>query len=202
MIAASLGPVGHAAAAQHTYTVTQGGQCWEATPLGDGSKSVSDFYDYRSGNGTEFSSYGTTQLQRDQVSQLFLYRGTSGTSLVFLHDELQSSENETRTAGAITMQFSGLPADGSWVVEDDTYPNRDDNFNHSGSTSKIDWMWAPGRTDGAAFRGSRTEVTTPSLSSHSSARTHGRLDIETRAGRTPRTTSPGRSERGTVTSRR
>ncbi|MEA5387277.1 PKD domain-containing protein [Haloarculaceae archaeon H-GB11] len=153
MIAASLGPVGHAAAAQHTYTVTQGGQCWEATPLGDGSKSVSDFYDYRSGNGTEFSSYGTTQLQRDQVSQLFLYRGTSGTSLVFLHDELQSSENETRTAGAITMQFSGLPADGSWVVEDDTYPNRDDNFNHSGSTSKIDWMWAPGRTDGAAFRG-------------------------------------------------
>jgi hypothetical protein len=134
-----------------TYAVEQGSRCAEVTPF-EGTANASAFYDYRS-HETEppgaYSSYGTTEYQRSQRSQLLLYDGAHGTSLVFLHDKLGDQEG----GGAVTVNVSGLPLSGTWVVEDDSYTYRDDNFNHSGSTSEIDWMWMDNRSDGAVFRG-------------------------------------------------
>lgn len=130
------------------YVATQGDDCVELATLGDGTTAVSEFYDYRSGSGTEFASYGTTELQASNVSQVFAYHGPEGESLVFLHDELHGDG----TGGGVSMTFAGLP-DGTWPVLDDSYESPDDRFQHDGSTARIDWMWAPNRTDGAAFRG-------------------------------------------------
>jgi PKD repeat protein len=147
-IGAGVG-VGPAVGKPDTYAVTQGDQCWEIAPVGDGSQTVSSFYDYRAGPETRYSSYGTTELQESQLSQVFVYRGSEGDSLVVLHDQL----NDDDRGGAATFTFSGLPSGGAWAVEDDQYASRDDRFQHSGTTSTIDWMWSPNRTDGAAFRG-------------------------------------------------
>lgn len=54
---------------------------------------------------------------------------------------------------AATAEISGLPADGEWAVEDDSYANRDDVFNHTDTSSHIEWVTNGNRTDGAAFRG-------------------------------------------------
>jgi len=133
-----------------SFAVMQGGDCYDVAPLGDGSQSVEDFYDYRAGNGTKYGSYGdkSQEIQENQVSHLFVYDGSQGTNLVMLHDKLNESEG-----GAITFDISGLPQDHQWVVEDDDYEGRDDNFNYDGTNATIDWMWAPNRTDGAAVRG-------------------------------------------------
>jgi hypothetical protein len=132
------------------YAVVQERACYEVEPLGDGSRSVEAFYDYQSGPNSSFSSAGTRTLQVSQGSQFFLYQGREGLSLVFLHDRV----DDGRGGGAISADISGLPESGTWVVEDDDYgPTTDDRFRHGGTTSTIDWMWAPNRTDGAAFRG-------------------------------------------------
>jgi hypothetical protein len=135
-----------------TFIVRQGDKCIQVTPLGDGSQSVEAFYDYRSPI-TEpeglYSSYGTTDIQQSQVSQLFVYRGSEGLSLVFLHDKLGDE-----TGGFVaTGDISGLPSNGEWAVEDDSYNNRDDVFRHSNGSSHIEWLSNGNRTDGAAFRG-------------------------------------------------
>lgn len=138
------------AATSPTFHVTQSGQCYEVTPVGDGTESAEEFYDYRAGTGTKYGSYGagSQAIQENQVSHLFLYRGSQGLSLVMLHDDLNQSEG-----GAITFDIAGLPSEREWVIEDDDYPNRDDNFDHGATSSTIDWMWADERTDGAVVRG-------------------------------------------------
>lgn len=130
--------------------VSQGGTCQTVTAYGDGSQTVSDFYDYRAGSGTEYSSYGTQDLQLTNTTQLLVYNGSDGLSLVVLHGKLNDGAGD---GGHVTFDVSGLPSGGEWAVEDDTYDGRDDNFEHSGSESHIDWFFAPNRTDGAAFRG-------------------------------------------------
>ena len=132
-----------------TFIVEQGGQCTEVTPLGDGSQSVEAFYDYEAlDDRANYSSLGTVDMQIDQVSQLFVYRGSEGLSLVFLHDAIDEPNGFVATA-----DLSGLPADGEWPVEDDSYTDRDDVFEHDDGTSHIEWVSNGGRTDGAAFRG-------------------------------------------------
>ncbi len=135
----------------HSITVTQGDQTIPVTPLGDGNQSAESFYDYRAPSSDpsgQYSSYGTDELQRDQVSQLFLYRGESGLSLVFLHDQRGGDGG-----AVITAAIEGLPEDGAWIVEDDTYAHRDDSFAHDDRSSNIEWFMNGGRTDGAVFRG-------------------------------------------------
>jgi hypothetical protein len=135
-----------------TFVVEQGDQCTEITPLGDGSQSVEAFYDYRSPVTNPeglYSSYGTTDIQESQVSQLFVYRGSEGLSLVFLHDEFGDESG----GFVATADVSGLPANGEWAVEDDSYNNRDDVFEHGNGSSHIEWFSNGNRTDGAAFRG-------------------------------------------------
>lgn len=139
------------------YAVIQGDECFTIDPLGNGSQSVEAFYDYRTPNtepsSYKYSSYGTTHLQRDNTSSLFLYEGRDGLSLVLLHEQLDGNTS----GGAVTMQFDGLPEDGEWVVEDDRYEGRDDEFTHDGSSSRITWVYTEGRNDGAAFRGDLTD---------------------------------------------
>lgn len=128
------------------FAVVQNGQCHEVMPMGDGSRTVEEFYDYRP--NFSYSSAGTRDVQENAVSNLFFYDGANGDSLVFVHDEYDESGG-----GAVSFTVTGLPGDGDWAVEDDDYAGRDDEFDHSGSRSDIDWIWQDGRTDGAAFRG-------------------------------------------------
>lgn len=131
---------------QAQFGFTQHGQCYEVGAVGNGSRSVASFYDYRP--NMSYSSAGTRDLQENGASNLFVYHGTDGYSLVFVHDEYDEPGG-----GAVSMTFTGLPGSGRWVVEDDDYPGRDDRFDHDGSQSTIDWVWQDDRTDGAAFRG-------------------------------------------------
>ncbi|MGM0591182.1 MAG: cell surface glycoprotein related protein [Halobacteriota archaeon] len=148
---AALAPAAVAQSASSGYTVQQGEQCINVTPLGDGSETVEEFYDYEFDDTVEYSSNGTRSLQRNQVSQLFLYRGTNGTSLVFLHD----AAGDEPGGGLVMMDIWGLPAEGSWAVGDDIYdePTRDDIWELDETSAHIEWMWVPNRTDGGAFRG-------------------------------------------------
>lgn len=131
------------------FTVEQDGDCVTVTPLGDGSDTVEEFYNYRSPPNGRYSSYGTTSIQGSQVSQMFIYYGEEGLSLVFLHDE----HGDGNGGFVGTAQISGLPSDGEWAVEDDAYSGRDDVFRHSGTSSYIEWLENGNRTDGGAFRG-------------------------------------------------
>lgn len=149
----------------HTsVAVTQNGQCWEVSPYGQGTRNVSDFYDYRSPEsnppGEAWGSYGTQDLQRNQTSMLLFYEGSGGLSMVMLHDELGEPYG-----GTITFELFDLPESGQWVVEDDPYASREDNwdFYDNGTEADIDWKWSDGRGDGAAFRGVEATNGTPIL---------------------------------------
>ncbi|MBX0294042.1 PKD domain-containing protein [Haloarcula nitratireducens] len=131
------------------YAVVQGSQCIPLATVGDASQNVSTYYDYRGGNDSDYSSHGTDDLQVSGVSQLYVYRGESGDSLVFLHD----SRNDDTGGGAVSMDITGIPTQAGWAVEDDNYDGQDDSFEHTDTTSEIDWQWQPARNDGGALRG-------------------------------------------------
>jgi PGF-CTERM protein len=153
LVAAALSPLGGltgtATAADNSFVVEQGGQCYEIDPLA-GSQDVVSLYDYRNIENTggsdqyTYSSYMPRHLQQADTSRLFLYDGPGGVSLVIVHNEL----NAGTPGSAATFQFSGLPSSGSWVVQDDNYAGQDDRF----SRNRIDWIWYEDRTDGAVFR--------------------------------------------------
>lgn len=131
-----------------TYAVTQGGNCVEVTPFGDGTETVSEFYEYGLHTGM-YSSQGTRPYQDYDESQLFLYDGSEGGSVVFVHGEAGSELG----GGVATMRLSGVPMAGEWAVRDDNYSTRMDNFTHDGTSARADWWWDSNRTDGGAFRG-------------------------------------------------
>lgn len=149
-------PVAIAQDDTESVVVQQGNQCVQIQALGDGTQSVQDFYDYRSTITSPeglYSSYGTQDIQLNQVSQLFVYNGINGTSLVFLHDKLGAEEG----GFVASADISGLPTNGSWAVRDDYYDERqDDVFNtnlSNGQEAHIEWLSNNNRTDGAAFLG-------------------------------------------------
>ncbi|MFC4542548.1 CARDB domain-containing protein [Halosolutus amylolyticus] len=135
------------------YAVVQGDECIPIEPFGQGHQSAAELYDYRTPNTSPsaptYSSYGTGDLQEDDTSILFLYEGRDGLSLVLVHDRLDGNTS----GGSATMHVEGLPEDGEWVVEDDSYDGTEDTFDRRGSTSRLSWAWSEGRTDGAAFTG-------------------------------------------------
>lgn len=143
-----------AAAGPSTYSVSQGDDCFELAAVGDGTETVEAFYDYRSNETTPksyyYSSYGTAAYQETQQSNLFIYDGASGRSLVFLHDEFGDSPG----GGSVSMELSGLPADGEWAVQDDRYGNesQDDRWNVTETTTSVEWVWSDDRNDGGAYR--------------------------------------------------
>ncbi|WP_121821973.1 CARDB domain-containing protein [Halostella salina] len=131
-----------------TYAVTQGGNCVEVTPFGDDTESVAAFYEYGLHTGL-YSSQGTREYQEFDESQLFLYDGSEGGSVVFVHGEAGSGVG----GGVATMRLSGVSPAGEWAVRDDNYTTRMDNFTHDGTSARADWWWGSNRTDGGAFRG-------------------------------------------------
>ncbi|MCL9814032.1 CARDB domain-containing protein [Natranaeroarchaeum aerophilus] len=142
-----------------TYVVTQGDEEFEISPVGDGTQTAEEFYDYRTPETHDYpdylySSYGTTEFQEDDTSILMLHEGSDGLSLVLVHDRV---DGDTR-GGSLTMQIDGLPQEGEWVVEDDAYSEGHfggplDTFDHDDTSSRITWIWTEGRTDGGAFTG-------------------------------------------------
>lgn len=155
----STGMIGSAVAApsdgadvtsDDSFSVRQAGECYNVNAIGNGTETVESFYGY---TGTEsYSSGGTIQYQENQTSNLFVYNGSEGYSLVFVHDKAGNSPY----GSTISFSISGLPESGSWAVKDDP-ESWDDNYVRDGSESEIDWKWKDDRTDGAAFRGLRTE---------------------------------------------
>ena len=133
------------------YAVVQDDTCYAIEPLGDGHRTVEEYYDYRNPNTTpssySYSSHGTTHLQEDDTSLIFLHEGSDGLSLVFVHDRMDGYTD----GGAATMLFTGLPEDGEWVVEDDNYEGADSEWDHRETSSRITSVWMEGRTDGGAF---------------------------------------------------
>ncbi|MFD1585670.1 PKD domain-containing protein [Halorientalis brevis] len=159
-VSASSSATAQATALQHdgngsheTFAVRQGDQCYEVTPLGDGTETVDDYFNYQ-GRETDYSSINTTAVQENQESSLFIYHGTNDRySLGLVHDE----HGVAPYGSTITMNFSGLPSGGDWVVQDDYYgENTDDDWNTGGTTAHVDWKWKRDRTDGGAFRGLTT----------------------------------------------
>lgn len=137
-----------------TYAVEQEASCTQVSPI-HGNTSVVDFYDYRSPNTTKsswaYGYFGPSSFTRENGSTMFLYQAPDGVvSLVMIHDHM----NESRTGGklpasTVTFGFDGLPSSGKWILMDDTYPHRDDQW----SRTRLDWTWAGSRTDGGVFRG-------------------------------------------------
>lgn len=129
-----------AATTAGSYLVEQNGDAFCVDALSTG-ETVEEFYDYRPPH-----SHTTTDIERSQVSNLFLFEGPNGTSLVALHDEPNDQHGTDTGGGAVTFDITGLPtASGSWVVQDD---------GEIGSTdTSPDWAWATRHTDGGAWRG-------------------------------------------------
>ena len=130
-----------------TYAVVQGQSCVDVAPFGDGSQTVEQFYDYR-GTDDVNGSVGTRDLQSSQTSQLLLYEGSNGVSLVALHDELGDESG----GGLVSFNVTGQPAGAEWVVQDDA-ATTDDTYVESGGDLHVDWFWTANHTDGGALRG-------------------------------------------------
>lgn len=154
-----------AADPERAVVLEQDDRCVELTPL-SGDESVEAFYDYRypteryegvSGSeGYTYSSAGTTDLQRDRTSLLFLYEGPDGLSLVVVHGRLEGDDD----GGVVTLTMRGMPASASWVVRDDYYleggqpaASNFDRWDGDGEVHELDWAYKGGRTDGGAVRG-------------------------------------------------
>ncbi|MFC4548970.1 MULTISPECIES: hypothetical protein [Halorussus] len=138
---------------QTNYVLKQGDSCVPVVPL-SGDEPVEEFYDYRTPNtdpkSFKYASFGTTDLQRENTSIVFLYDGPEGLSLVVVHGKLGADDD----GGSVTMGFAGL-AGGEWAVGDDIY-DADTNYDEFGQTDdgwRVDWTYAGGRTDGGAYRG-------------------------------------------------
>lgn len=142
--------------ATDTYVVEQGESCQRIEPLESGG-TVESFYDYRNHEthpedvDRMYSSYGTTHLQEDDTSLLFLHEGTDGLSLVMLHDQVDGNSS----GGVATFDISGVPHETEWAVQDDNYTgetNMAEWYRDDGSIG-ASWIWAEDRTDGGAING-------------------------------------------------
>ncbi|QLD87657.1 hypothetical protein HWV07_00840 [Natronomonas salina] len=166
--AATFGSVVHAQESdsdpEPSFVLEQGDECVELTPM-TGEQPVEELYDYRyptddydsvsGSDGDSYSSHGTTHLQRDATSILFLYDGPEGLSLVVVHGKFQGDDN----GGIVSFTFEGMPEDASWFVKDDYYAEDGDpavtnydQWDGDGTDHQVDWAYAAGRTDGGAAR--------------------------------------------------
>lgn len=152
-----------------SYTVTQAGETYEIQPL-EGNMTVEELYDYRlpqqfdhenqtlngatyPGSGPNYQSAGTTDLQQQETSIMFLYDGPEGLSLVTVHDKAGGD------GGSTTWEITGLNS-GQWVVKDDLYLDSNgqkagsnyDDWNVGSEPQVINWTWGGGGTDGGAYR--------------------------------------------------
>lgn len=99
----------------------------------NGTEPITDVYDY--------SGYtADIELQKEDTARLFLYDGPNGLSLGTVIDSTSSDDG-----GQTGYEIDGFPADGAWVIKDD-----------SGDTygTAPAWSWdSGGNTDGGVIRG-------------------------------------------------
>ncbi len=139
-----------------SYVVEQGDFCQPIEPVST-SGTVESFYDYRNHEthsedvDRNYSSYGTSHLQEDNTSILFLHEGTDGMSLVMVHDQI---DGETE-GGVATFDIVGLPTEAEWVVQDDLYDGESNmvEWGSGDNWASASWIWEAARTDGGAIRG-------------------------------------------------
>jgi len=139
-----------------SYVVEQGEFCEPIEPMSSGG-SVESFYEYRSHDThppsveRQYSSYGTTHLQRNDTSLLFLHDGPDGISLVMVHGRLGGETD----GGTVTFELVGVPPESDWAVQDDNYSSDTnmDEFERGGGWANASWVWQDARTDGGAIRG-------------------------------------------------
>lgn len=127
------------ATSTETYVIEQDGVEHEVTPLSYENQTIEEFYGYREDGNTPHS-YTPTGIEQADTSALFLYEGPEGLSLVMLHDTYYDGGG-----GSVRFEFSGLPSDGGWAVQDD--PGEGYSRTHA------DWNWVSNHTDGGAYRG-------------------------------------------------
>jgi len=164
-------PVGRPGSSTQTgFAFEQDDRCEPVTPL-SGDDPVEDLYEYTyptdrfegppGSDGSSFSSEGTTDLQRDGASLLFLYDGPEGLSLVVVHGLVEGAT----VGGTVSFTVRGLPSEGEWVVRDDYYLTDEgeqaesnyDRWDIDGEEHTIDWAYRDDRTDGGVFRGLDSE---------------------------------------------
>lgn len=152
------------------FVLVQGDQCLAIEPL-SGELPVEEFYDYQlpegifegvgasDDDGPYYPSGGTIDLQRVDTSLVFLYDGPDGLSLVVVHGKVDESD---QGGGSAMFSFTGLPADGSWVVRDDQYFERlsgeqansnYDRWQLEETSAEIAWTWSSTGTDGGVLKG-------------------------------------------------
>lgn len=141
---------------QRGYVVEQGEACEPIEPLSYEDATVEEFYGYTTDpeEGTPWAANFPVGLTVSNASQLFLYEGPQGLSLVLLHD---APEDGTEgTGGAASMAFRGLPGDGEWVVKDDPSDESAELWEEDGEggedVHRVHWAWHANYTDGGAFR--------------------------------------------------
>jgi exonuclease VII small subunit len=103
---------GVTAAGESSFVLEQDGTEIPITPLSYDGQTIEEFYGFKD-HGHNHSNTKTGLAQKD-TSQLFLWDGPQGLSLVAIHDSPHNGTN-----GEVTFEFSGLPDSGSWVVRDD-----------------------------------------------------------------------------------
>lgn len=138
-VPATAGASGHQ---QRSFVVEQEDRRFCVTALSTG-ETVDEFYNYISPH-----SHTTTDVERSDVSNLFLFEGPNGTSLVTIHDKANDghTHGSDTGGGAVTFDMTGLPTgSGQWVVRDDG--------EISATDTTPDWSWATQHTDGGAWRG-------------------------------------------------
>lgn len=127
-----------------TYLIQQGKLRWEVTPVESSDENtVEEFYNYHS------SSSLNSELTKPETARVFLYNGPVASSLVFLNDAAQSSQD-----GAVTYSYSGLSrSNGEWAVKDDPISADDDFESWENGNQRVEWEWDATETDGGAFWG-------------------------------------------------
>ncbi|MFC7200661.1 lamin tail domain-containing protein [Halospeciosus flavus] len=132
---------------EQSYIVRQGKLRWEVDPLSYNDETVEAFYNYQSSSGT--ANPPVDIVKEPAASQMFIYEGPVGSSLVFLHGSSQAE-----SGGTAFFKLSGLSrSKGEWAVRDDTMGFDDDFEKWEGGNAKVKWEWSAGHTDGGAFWG-------------------------------------------------
>lgn len=134
------------------YVLRQGDACVPLDPL-PGDQTATAFYDWREAE-TNYSSAGTTDLQRPDTSLVFLYRAADGgVYLVIVHDQYNAEGfGSPGDGGSVSFTFEGLTG-GEWLVRDDLYDGASnyDQWNDDGTPQQVDWTYGDARTDGGVY---------------------------------------------------
>ncbi len=131
--------------AQEYYAVTQGSFSTIVEPLTSAEAAVS-FYSYGVGAGVGIGA--GTGYEKPDTSLLFLYRdtlsGSGDLSLFMIHDWIDSD------GGYARLDFSGLPQNAAWIVEDDRDFAHSSQYDRYFPASAV-WRWWPCCTDGGVL---------------------------------------------------